>query len=175
MKNWDAYSDGDITNVLNCFLDINHFARSTQAMPLRKVAELLKNVAGTIDQYVSNADGKIIKYIGDAALMIFHEDTIDRCIEQMLHLKEKLEELLCPYDTAMTVTFSLVHGEIIFGQLKPFKTLDIFGDAVNQAALLTNPANRGKFVISEAAMQRANEKTRALFHERRPPAIHIAN
>jgi class 3 adenylate cyclase len=144
-------------------------------MPLAKLAALAKQMAEITDHYVATADGKIIKYIGDASLLIFHEETIDASIQLMIQLKKELDNHLGSFDEAMTVTFSLSYGEIIFAQLKPLNTLDVFGQAVNQAALLNNPTYRGQFVLSEAVMERASEKTKALFRESRPPATYIAN
>lgn len=175
MQGWDSFRDGDISKALICFTDINHFVKTTQIMPLPKVAALLKDVAEITSKYAADADGKIIKYIGDASLMIFHEESIDTSIEMMRSLKEELDKYLGRYDAAMTVTFSLSYGEIIFAKLIPFKTMDLFGDAVNQAALLNSPKHRGLFVISEAVRQRANEKTRALFHESGQQGTYIAN
>ena len=174
MKSWDAYSDGDITKALICFADINHFVKATQFMPLPKVAGLLKDVAEITFQFVSDANGKIIKYIGDASLMIFHEDNIDTSIGLILNLKDKIDKYLSSCDATMTVTFSLTYGEIIFAQLKPFSTLDIFSNAVNQAALLNNPTHRGKVVIGEEVMQRINEKIRAQFIKSQQPGAYIA-
>jgi class 3 adenylate cyclase len=176
MKKWDTFKDGDIINALICFSDITNFAKSAKSMPMSDMAKFLKEAASNTTRYIEMASGRIVKHIGDSALIILPEESIDYTIKVLIQMKTELDHLLSSYNPLMKITLSLSYGELIFVQLDPFPMLDVFGDVVNKAAMLNNmPQHKGMFVVSEKIIELVKEETKALFREVRPAAVYLAD
>ena len=127
MRKWESYQDGEIAQALVCFTDINGFAKASQSMSLPQMAAMLKEVAAITTRSIQKAGGRIVKYIGDSALLILPEEDLDCSVRALFTLKTELDQVLLGYNPPMRISFGLAYGKLIFTQLDPFPILDVSG------------------------------------------------
>jgi class 3 adenylate cyclase len=175
MQEYLGLKDGDITNALVCFTDIARFTLAAKSLSVQQIARLLKQVSSIIAGHVAKTRGRVVKYIGDASLMVFPEEDVDTAIGELLAMKREVEEALTAVHPDLAITFSAHLGEIIIVQLEPFSSLDIMGDSVNLASRLNNQARGGGFAISQQVYERLSDKTRLVFKKNVPPAVYLAD
>jgi len=116
--------------------------------------------------------GQIIKYIGDAVFVAFPAEAADEGVRALLVLREQLIARFAPRGIGVTVTVHV--GEVVVARMKPFATVDIFGEAVNIAFTMDRRANRGRLVISPQAFRRLSPQMRTRFHRYTPPIAYVA-
>ena len=120
------------------------------------VVEAFQRVAAeTVPQY----SGRVVKYVGDAALAEFN--STDGAIRSALALVERFQEDEVARSRGMLIRVGVNVGEVITAP-----DGDIYGDGVNLASRLHDQAKPGQVVASEAAhaqiRQRPVFKTEAL-------------
>lgn len=174
MKNFFSLKDGDTLTALVCFTDIAGFARTAKSIPSEEMVQLLKSVCSIIARCIGKTNGQVVKYIGDASLLVFPERDIDENVRELLRLKHEIEDYFRSNYPSLSITFSAHLGEITIAQLEPFDTLDILGDTVSTASLLGKIPHRGGFVISHQVFERLDEKTQGEFRQHAPPAVYVA-
>ena len=164
-------------NLLICFYDIANFSSiSRSKVDSIEIFELLNGMAKITYNAVNNSTGYVVKFIGDSALLIFPESSIDEGASLLLSLKEKLEEFFQAKGFSIKVAFNLHFGEVALG---PFgndshTTLEVFGDHVNATAALAKGQHRGRFVISPQVFRKLSPETRKKFHKYTPPIVYLA-
>lgn len=166
--------DGEIGTAMVCFTDIAGFARAAESLPLEGIAGLLKHVCAIIARRVVGTTGAVVKYIGDASLLVFPEGDVDRSVRELLGAKQEIEEYFVESHPDLRITFSAHVGEIVVVRLDPIQALDVLGDSVNLASVLGRRAQGGSFVISRQVHQRLGSETRAEFVERAVPPVYVA-
>lgn len=174
MQDFSGLKDGDITTALVCFTDIAGFTRTAKSLSLEQIAALLKRVCSIIAKHVRETSGRVVKYIGDASLLVFAEEDVDGVIRELLSMKREIEDYFESSYPDLSITFSAHIGEIILVRLEPLAGLDIGGDTVNRASLLGNQARGGGFVISREVYERLADATRRRFHRADAQAFYTA-
>jgi adenylate cyclase len=174
MKEFLGLKDGDVTRALVCFTDIAGFSRTARSLSLEQIAGLLKKVSSVISAHVDKTSGKVVKYIGDASLLVFPEEDIDKTMCELLSMKREIKKYFESDYPALSITFSAHLGEIVIVRLEPFASLDILGHTVNLASLLGNYARSGGFVISQEVSDRLADTTQGEFRKLDTPAVYVA-
>jgi class 3 adenylate cyclase len=174
MRDLSGFKDGDTSAALVCFTDIAGFARTAETLSLRQISALLKRVSSIISKHVGAAAGRVVKYIGDASLLVFPEQDVQGSVLELLSMKREIEEYFGSSYPNLAITFSAHFGQIIHVSLEPFTELDILGDTVNRAWLLGNRAERGGLVISREVYERLGEPARSRFRLSDSPDTYAA-
>jgi len=175
MCNVNVNNNGQIISALICMYDLSGFARFSRSVDMKTMYCLLRDVAAITSDNIQHTSGTIIKYIGDAALILFPEESVDEGVRILLVLKQELENHLKKMNyITRNITFSLHFGEVIMGKLRPFDYMDVFGNTVNTAFLLDRGNYRGKFVISPQVFRKLKPETRKKFHKFTPPIVYLA-
>jgi len=123
--------------LLIAFADLTRFA--AQSLRVSDVA-----LAATMDAFyqrvvarVEAAGGRVVKFIGDAALIIFSEADADRGVATLLDLKEDIDAFMSQSDWECRMMIKAHFGTAIAG---PYAgRFDVLGKAVNAAAMLDSP------------------------------------
>jgi len=165
MKEYLGLEDGDITTALVCFTDIAGFVRTVRSLSLEQIAALLRRVSSIISQHVGDAPGEVVKYIGDASLLVFPPENLDGTIRRLLSMKREIEIFFESNYPDLSITFSSHFGEIILVRLEPLAELDILGDTVSRAFLIGSQVQGGNFVISKEVFERLSAATRGQFRD----------
>ena len=161
-------------DLLICFCDVEGFTAISRAKPdPLELFELLDGFARGMRGAVEGSAGRVVKLIGDSALIVFPADAADAGMQILLDLKRRLERYLARQGAKARVLFQVHVGEVAVG---PFGGggLDVMGDQVNVTARLGRGEHRGAFVISPQAFRRLRPATRKLFHKHTPPIVYVA-
>jgi len=158
-------------NLLVVFCDLTNYAKIFRNMNEMELFKYLSEVYEIIGETIESSGGQVIKFIGDAALITFEENDIDKGIIALKRLKTEIDS----YNQKMKYESQLIikahFGQVICGMIgtKNKKNYDIFGNVVNIAAML--PSNG--YSISAEAFKKLQPETRKLFKKHTPPITYI--
>jgi class 3 adenylate cyclase len=163
--------------LLIAFLDIQNFMSIGQKLsdPV-SIFELMDKVACLIIEEIEGTAGLVLKFIGDACMIVFPEEYADVGVNSIISIKSKVERLLAGLGHATRLRVNVHFGETAIGLLGKGKCrrLDIYGDAVNIAAVLGRGEHRGRLLISPQAFRKLSLETRKRFHKFTPPIVYVA-
>lgn len=164
-------------NFLIAFADIQDFLRIDRSIsdPVA-LFDLLNGVAHVAVNCVAKTSGKLVKFIGDAILLVFPGDDVDVGVGCLLELKAQIESLLSQRGFTNRLRITAHFGEAAVGLLgeEPNKRLDILGHAVNVASILGRGEHGGRLIISPQAFRRLSSSGRRVFHKYTPPIVYLA-
>ena len=155
--------------LLIAFADLTRFA----AQSLR-VSDLA--LAATMDEFyqrltarIEAAGGRVVKFIGDAALIVFPEEAADRGVAALLDLKQDVDAFMSEHDWECRLQAKAHFGTVIAG---PYAgRFDVLGKAVNATAMLDSTG----VAISVEAFRRLSPELRKRFKKHTPPVTYIRN
>ena len=102
-------------------------------------------------ELVAEHDGEVVKYVGDAVLVVFA--SVDAALRAALALQVEFsrDERVKQHDAALRVGCHL--GEIAWGA-----DGDVYGDGVNVASRIEGEAGPGQVVVTEAVQQQLKQR-----------------
>jgi class 3 adenylate cyclase len=156
---------------LIAFVDLTRFMVQSQRVGDAEIADTLdlyyQQVAAAVDQ----ARGRVVKYIGDAALVVFPEDGVDRGVEALLDLKTTVDGFMAGRGWDCRLTAKAHFGVAVAGAFGPpaAERFDVVGKAVNTAATLPESG----VTLSVAAFRRLGPELRRRFKKHTPPVSYI--
>ena len=158
-------------DLLVAFFDLSRFAREVQGKTSREVFDYMDAYYEFVGDIIENAGGTIIKFIGDAALIVWEEDQIDSGVLALKTLKEQGDAWLQNRGAQSYHRIKAHFGSVTCGPMgtKTDKRVDVFGEAVNIAATLT--ANG--LALSPQAFRKLAPETRKHFKKHTPPITYI--
>ena len=164
-----------LKTLLICFYDIRGFTRLVdQTTTDLDTFVLLNEMARKAEQHVQSSGGEVVKFIGDAALIIYPEERIDDGVRALLELKTGLQQILLDHGKKADVLFALHVGEVAVGPFGTSGRTDVLGSAVNTTAQLEKTPCKSTFIISPQLFRRLSTGTRKLFHKFTPPVVYTA-
>lgn len=133
-------------DVVVVFTDFTGFAKGCQNKSNREIFEMMSEYYELVGDMIDAGGGKIIKFIGDSTLMVFPAEIAKQAVETLKELKEKSDAWLIEQGIDGQLQVKAHVGPVMCGLIgtKHDKRLDVFGNTVNQTALL----NTGNFVLS---------------------------
>jgi adenylate cyclase len=122
-----------------CFADLVGSTELLGSVSIREMANILRRFEEQVWDLVSASAGRVVKLIGDEAMVIF-EEPADAC-RAGLDLIER---------SAHPVRVGMAHGTVVslYG--------DFYGETVNLAARLVNQADPATLLVSETVRDRAD-------------------
>jgi class 3 adenylate cyclase len=159
------------TSLLIAFLDLTRFFAQSQRTDDAEIAETLDAFYEHVAAAVAAAGGTVVKYMGDAALVVFPETGVDRGVEALLDLKDSVDDLLARRGWECRLTVKAHFGPVIAGPYGAAgaKRYDVLGRAVNITAGLDGSG----VTLSVEAFRRLGAELRASFKEHTPPITYI--
>ena len=79
------------TSLFITFIDLARFFAQSQHVDDAEIADTLDAYYERIAAAVDEAGGTLVKFIGDAALVVFPEDATDRGVQMLLDLKRSID------------------------------------------------------------------------------------
>jgi len=174
MKDFSTIVDGQKTQALICFTDVTAFAQTVKTLGADCAVEMLRDLATTMTNHLKPTPGWIVKYIGDASLIVFPDEWVDDGVCALMSLKQTCDAHLEERNLPNRITFAIHFGEITVVKLPPVDGLDVMGDSVNTAARLEGGRSKGRFVISPQVFRKLKPETRKSFHKYTPPVVYYA-
>lgn len=146
------------------FTDITGYTNISERLDPEDINQLMGHVFKKISDVVAKYQGTIVKYLGDAAMIVFgapvaHADDPVRAINAAREIHQVIQgsdalwadKIGRPLSMHTGINTGLVITETIRKGL-----IDVTGDAVNIASRLTSVAKDGEIIVSAATFRQAN-------------------
>ena len=88
------------------------------------------------ESIINKFEGRIIKQIGDALLIVFLESKAKYAKASFKELENSINTFLSDYTKTGKLNISATVGKVAIGLLAPDNTLDVAGKVINEAAKL---------------------------------------
>lgn len=141
--------DADVINAALWFSDLRNFTHLTETLPAEQILGMLNEYFEFVSAAVSARGGEILRFIGDAMLIVFPIDgktsnqtacnaAIDAAIDAQSTIENLNHRRLRHGQPAIEFGVGLNIGEVIYGNVGAPNRLDftVMGPAVNRTARL---------------------------------------
>jgi class 3 adenylate cyclase len=157
--------------MLIAFTDLTRFTKRALRTPDHELAESIDDFYQRVSEVVSSGGGRVVKFIGDAALIVFPADRVDDGVVALLELKRDIDAWLDDVDWDSRMIVKVHFGTVVAGHYgtEGDRRFDIIGKDVNATARLDS---RG-FAISVDAFRKLSSETRKRFKKHTPPITYI--
>ena len=157
-------------NLLITFADLTKFGVISKEKKDIEIFEMLNKTFEQIGKYVTDSKGKIIKYIGDAALIVHSIEYLDNAILTLYDMKKNIDNKLKNDGLPNRLSIRSHIGEAFVGFIGAHndKHVDIIGEEVNNAAMISSNIPKDfneNFIISEKTFNALSDNTKKLFCE----------
>ena len=171
MTDLDSISTPTELDVLVAFTDLTQFARYARSCTARELFDAVSAYYEVIGGIVSDAGGKVVKFVGDEALVVFPDSDIDRGVDALLAIKETGDAWLAQREMPCRHYIRAHYGPVVCGPVgtRSEKRFDLFGETVNLAATLSS---RG-FAVTPQVFRKLQKEKRRLFKKHTPPITYI--
>jgi adenylate cyclase len=158
-------------SLLIAFLDLARFAAQSQRVDDRELADQVDGYYEHVGAAVKSAGGTVVKFVGDAALIVFREDDVDRGVDAILGLKASVDQMMTDLGWECRLRAKVHFGAAIAGPFGPSgaKRYDVIGKAVNTAAMLDAPG----VALSVEAFRKLGPEMRKRFKKHTAPVTYI--
>jgi adenylate cyclase len=162
---------GTETSLLLAFVDLTRFASQSQRVDDAELADTIDAYYEHVGASVEEAGGRVVKFVGDGALIVFEEDRVDRGVEMLLGLKESTDRLMAQRGWECRLVAKAHFGTAIAGRfgVAGDKRHDVIGKAVNTTVALDGSG----VTLSVAAFRKLNPALRQRFKKHTPPVSYI--
>ena len=157
--------------LLIAFVDLTRFGAQSQRTDDPEIAETIDAYYEHVGAAVRAGGGSVIKFEGDAELVVFPANAVDRGVEALLALKDSVDDLMARRGWGCRLAVKAHFGMVIAG---PFgavgdKRADVIGKAVSVAAMLDSTG----VTLSVEAFRKLGPEVRARFKKHTPPITYI--
>jgi len=151
--------------------DLTGYAKLAGKKTEEEIFELLSDYYELVGDVIAPAQGKVIKYMGDAALILFPEEMADAGVRAMLDLLGRGDRLLSDRGVACRQHIRIHFGPMCVGPLgtRDDKRMDIIGSTVNTMFMLKSTG----FALTPEAFRKLAPETRKFFKKHTPPVFYI--
>lgn len=155
-------------NVLVAFADCSRYRQSSKGRSSAELFADLNDFYLLTDDAIQAAGGLVVKFMGDAALVVFPEELADQGIMALLDLKATVDRWIQHREIGNALFINAHFGEVTLGKMGRAGNLDVIGETVAIAATL---GSRG-FGLSQQAFRQLTPEHRQLFQKFTPPVLY---
>ena len=171
MSVFDSIKTPRQMSLLVAFFDLTNFTGFSRSQTSQQIFKTLSEYYEFSGDIIETAGGKVIKFIGDAGLMVFAEDDVNRGVLALKSLQDSGDGWLAQHNVPSRNIIKVHFGPVCCGPLGTHidKRFDIIGETVNIAATLKSNG----FAITPQVFRQLDAGTRKLFKKHTPPIIYI--
>ncbi len=171
MTQFDQITSPQEMNLLVGFFDLTRFLKFVQQHNNQEVFEVLSAYFEFAGDIIEGSGGTIVKFLGDAGLVIYSANKVNDGVLALLSLKKDGDAWLADHHLPCRNKISAHFGPVVCGHLgtKTHKIFDIIGDTVNTAVMM----NSGGLTLSTQVFRQLGSDTRKLFKKHTPPITYI--
>jgi class 3 adenylate cyclase len=160
-----------VVPLLIAFADLTHYGAESSRLDDRRLAEIMDEFYERVSARIEAGGGTVVKFLGDAALVVFPEERVDHGIAALLELKREIDAFFEDLGWPSRLLVKAHFGTVVAG---PFgaardKRFDLVGRNVNIAATLDTRS----FALSVEAFRQLAPETRKRFKKHTPPITYI--
>ena len=158
-------------NMLVAFSDLTRFARFANSQPLAELFTMLSEYYELAGDVIESAGGRVVKFIGDAILIAFPEESASGGVQALLQLREAGDSWFAAAGSPCRHIIKCHVGPVCCGPIgtRSRKHFDIFGETVNTAATLRSHG----FAMTPQVFRKLDASSRKLFKKHTPPVSYI--
>ena len=159
-------------NLLVSFCDIKGFFGFCQRLSPLEIATFLDEFYELVSDIIEEAGGQVIKFLGDAALIIFAEEDVNQGVVALKKLQDESDAWLKARNTPCRNIIKAHFGPVAYGPVgkRHHKHIDVFGMTVNTAAKIHSHG----LAITPQVFRQLDPNTRQLFKKHTPPIRYIS-
>jgi adenylate cyclase len=171
MTDFDSMQTPQEMDLLVAFFDLTRFLSYSQSHTAHEMFDFFSSYAEFVGDIIEGAGGKVVKFIGDAGLIVFPADKIDQGVLALIDLKTQGDQWLADHDVASRNVIQAHFGPVVAGPLgtRHDKRFDVMGQTVNIAA--TTKSNG--IALTPQLFRKLAEPTRKFFKKHTPPITYI--
>jgi class 3 adenylate cyclase/tetratricopeptide (TPR) repeat protein len=146
------------------FADLSGFTRLSGSLDPEETHALLDRFFAAVDRAVAAYGGRVDKHIGDAVMAVFgapvaHGNDAERALRAALEVHAGVAALAADTGRALAVHVGVASGEVVASGTgsELHREYTVTGDSVNLAARLTERAQSGETLISDALRRAAGD------------------
>jgi adenylate cyclase len=126
------------TPLLIVFTDFSRYTAMVERLPDLEVARVMEEWYELEGSAIAAAGGKVVKFIGDAALAVFPPEHIDRGILGLLDLKDTADRFMADQGWECRLSIRAHFGSVVAGHFGrgQERHYDVLGKVVNNTARL---------------------------------------
>ncbi len=153
------------------FCDLTQFGRFAKSLSPEKIFSFISEYYELAGDVIEQSGGFVVKFMGDAMLVTYPDDNVDRAILSLKELKDAGDDWIKSRGAPCKHVIKVHFGPVIRGQVgtREDKRLDVFGQTVMTAARLLS---RG-FAMTPQVFRKLGQETRKLFKKHTPPTTYI--
>jgi len=172
MKDFTKIKSPTESNMVVSFCDLTNFLAVSSKKSNQELFAFLSEFYEFIGSIIENAGGYVIKFMGDAVLIVFAEEIASEGIQALKKLKEKTDKWLKEKGINSRLIVKVHFGPVICGYIgtKKDKKFDVFGETVNTTAILTSHG----FSMTPQAFRCLDKEARTQYKKHTPPVRYIA-
>ena len=154
MTYFDGIDSPTECNIVVSFTDISLFAKICESMSARQIFDMMSEFQALVGEEIDESGGKIVKFIGDATLIVFPEDMAKQAVETLKSLKNRIDGWLANKSLDCRMRIKAHVGPVVCGKLgiKAEKRFDVYGNTVNDTVRLKGE----DFILSKALKNKIN-------------------
>ncbi len=157
--------------LLIAFADLTRFAAQSLHVSDERLAETIDAYYERVAARIEAAGGKLVKFVGDAALIVFQPEAVDAGIQALLDLKEEVDHGFEAMGWECRLMIKIHFGPVVAGPYGAAgaKRFDVLGKAVNAAAMLDSTG----VALSAEAFRKLGPALRKRFKKHTPTITYI--
>jgi class 3 adenylate cyclase/tetratricopeptide (TPR) repeat protein len=157
--------EGERRQVTVLFADLAGYTALTHDLGAEAVHALTDRFFGLADELIERFGGTVDKHIGDCVMAVFgapvaHDNDPERAVRTALALRDAVPELGRELGHDLAVHIGIASGQVVASGGRGHRTYGITGDSVNLASRLTDSAEAGTILISDAARRLVGDRVR---------------
>lgn len=169
MSSWIDPPERVEMRLLISFVDLTRFSAQSRRLGDREIAEVMDGMYRRVGAAVDAAGGRVVKFIGDASLIVFREEDADRGVGALLDLKRELDAHFERLDWECRAVVKIHAGSAVAGPYGAGRTFDLLGNDVNTCAMLHSTG----VALSVEAFRSLRPELRRRFKKHTPPVCYI--
>ncbi len=158
------------TPLLIAFTDLTRFAVTAQRFDDAEVARGIDEYYRLVTDAIEGDGGTVVKFIGDAALVVFPDGFVDAGVRALIKLKSSVDRAMADRRWECRLEAKAHFGVVIAGEFGPDhdKRFDVIGKAVNSASMLRAEG----VTLSAEAFRNLSPELRTQFEPRTPGGVY---
>jgi len=171
MTIFDEITTPQEMEVLVAFFDLTGVTRFARSHSAQEIFELLSGYYEFVGDIIESSSGKVVKFIGDAGLIVYAEADVNRGVLALKSLQETGDAWLADHHMPSRNLIKVHFGPVYGGPLgvRTDKHFDILGETINTAATLKSNG----FAMTPQVFRQLDPDTRKLFKKHTPPVTYI--
>jgi class 3 adenylate cyclase len=160
-------------DLIICFIDLSFFTQDAKRFDddEQRLADHVDSFYARVAEHVERAGGNLVKFIGDAALIVFEPERADDALAALTALKAGVDKWLTSLGWQSRLVVKVHCGSVVAGDYGSGKTkrFDVIGNTVNATARLQTRS----YAITPQVFRLLSADARKGFKKHTPPILYI--